>query len=188
MKKFLIIAAALFTTSTITAQAFAQGQDTLRKNVTTATSTSAVPTFDVASILSANGDYATAAMAVKAAGLQTTLASPGPFTIFAPNNAAFSKLSSGALDSLMKNPAKLAILLKGHVVNGRYTKADIIKALTAGMGKATLTTLDNQTLTLSVSPNKTLQLTNAAGSSAEVTVYDIIGTNGVVNGLNGVLK
>ena len=190
MKKLLIITAALIFTSSVTNRVFAQTQDTTRKTTTTVTTTTtaAAPTLDVAAILSANGDYSTAATAVKTAGLQTALGAPGPFTVFAPNNAAFSKLPSGTLDSLLKNPTKLATLLKGHVVNGRYTKADIIKALTTGRGKATLTTIDGQTLTLSVSPNKTLQLTNAAGSSAEVTVYDIIGTNGVVNGLNGVLK
>ena len=189
MKKSLIIAATLIIASSVTNSVLAQMQDTVKKTtITTVTTTAVAPTLDVAAILSANGDYSMAANAVKMAGLQTALAAPGPFTVFAPNNAAFSKLPSGTLDSLMKNPTRLATLLKGHVVNGRYTKADIIKALTAGRGKATLTTIDNQTLTLSVSPNKTLQLTDPAGNSAEVTVYDIIGTNGVVNGLNGVLK
>jgi len=111
----------------------------------------------------------------------------GPYTIFAPNNAAFNKLPAGKLDSLTKDPVKLSAFLKGHVVKGRYSKADIIKALTEGKGKATLTTIDDQSLALSVSPNKTLQLTNAAGVSAEVSLYDLIGTNGIVNGINAVL-
>ncbi len=78
-------------------------------------------------------------------------------------------------------------MLKGHVVTGKYAKADIIKALNAGKGKATLTTIDGQTLTLSVTADKKLQLANAAGNTAQVVLYDLVGANGVVNGLNAVL-
>ncbi|RYZ92662.1 MAG: fasciclin domain-containing protein, partial [Sphingobacteriaceae bacterium] len=158
--------------------------DTTKKTVADTTNTAAA---DVVGALSSNADYTSAASAVKAANLEATLKAGGPYTIFAPNNIAFSKLSQGQQDSLMKDPVKLATLLKGHVVTGRYAKADIIKALTAGKGKAALTTLDGQTLTLTVSPTKTLQLTNAAGSTAEVTLYDLLGSNGVVNGINGIL-
>ncbi len=101
-----------------------------------------------------NSDYSTAAAALKTAGLDATLKTGGPYTIFAPNNAAFNKLPAGKLDSLTKDPAKLSAFLKGHVVTGRYSKADIIKALTDGKGAATLTTIDGQSLSLSVSPNK----------------------------------
>jgi uncharacterized surface protein with fasciclin (FAS1) repeats len=187
-KSLLIVAASLFTCFTA-GTVFAQTQDTVHKTTTTTTiTTTTAPTLDVATIITANPDYSTAATAVKTAGLDVTLKGVGPYTVFAPNNVAFSKLPAGDLDNLMKDPTKLATLLKGHVVTGHYTKAEIIKALTAGKGKATLTTLDGQVLTLSVSPNKTLQLTNAAGSTAEVILYDMVGTNGVVNGINGVLK
>ncbi|OKS88364.1 fasciclin domain-containing protein [Mucilaginibacter polytrichastri] len=186
-KSLVIVAASLFTCFTAN-QVFAQTQDTTKKTTTTTTSTTATaPTADVATILAGNPDYSSANAAVKSAGLETALKATGPFTIFAPNNVAFSKLPAGKLDSLLKDPAKLGPLLKGHVVAGHYTKAEIIKALTAGKGKAALTTIDGQTLTLSVSPNKTLQLTNATGQSAEVVLYDMVGTNGVVNGINGVL-
>ena len=190
MRKFLFIAAvATSALYFVPGKATAQVADTTKK-ATPAAATSAetvTPTDDVARVLLANSDYATAAAAVKTAGLDTVLKNGGPYTIFAPNNAAFNKLPAGKLDSLTKDPVKLTAFLKGHVVTGKYTKADIIKALTDGKGKATLTTIDGQSLALSVSPNKTLQLTNAAGSSAEVSLYDLIGTNGVVNGLNGVL-
>lgn len=195
MKKSILIVASFLSIALAAERVSAQtATDTAKKTTTTTTTTTATstttapaPVQDVATILTTNPDYSTAATAVKTAGLDANLKSAGPYTIFAPNNAAFSKLSPGAKDSLMKDPAKLASALKGHVVNGRYTKADIIKALKDGKGKATLTTLDGQTLTLSVSPNRTLQLTNSAGSSAEVSVYDMVGTNGVVNGINGVL-
>ncbi|GAB3912158.1 hypothetical protein GCM10028826_23000 [Mucilaginibacter boryungensis] len=164
--------------------------DTAKKTTTTTTITTTTTNnaaADVVGALNSNPDYTTAALAVKTADLESVLKTGGPYTIFAPNNNAFTKLPAGKLDSLMKDPVKLSALLKGHIVNGKYAKADIIKALTAGKGKATLTTLDGQTLTLSISKTSTLQLTNAAGSTAEVTLYDLIGGNGVVNGLNGVL-
>jgi len=185
-KSFLIVAAALFVNFTAT-QVFAQTQDTTKTRTTTSTTSTPASTADVATVLASAPDYSTAAAAVKAAGLETALKATGPFTIFAPNNVAFSKLSAGKQDSLMKDPAKLATLLKGHVVTGSYTKAEIIKALTVGKGKASLNTLDGQVLTLSVSPAKTLQLTTAGGVSAEVVLYDMVGTNGVVNGINGIL-
>jgi len=190
MRKFLLIAAVA--TSALyfaPGKATAQVTDTTKKTAPApvAQSESPTPTDDVARVLLSNTDYATAATAFKTAGLDTTLKTGGPYTIFAPNNEAFNKLPAGKLDSLTKDPAKLGAFLKGHVVTGRYSKADIIKALTTGKGKATLPTIDGQSLALSVSPNKTLQLTNAAGVSAEVSLYDLIGTNGVVNGINAVL-
>jgi uncharacterized surface protein with fasciclin (FAS1) repeats len=186
-KSFLIVAASLFTYFTAN-QAFAQTQtktDTTKKAVTTTTTTDGAA--DVIGALNSNTDYSTAAAAFKAANLEASLKTGGPYTIFAPNNNAFAKLPAGTLDSLMKDPAKLATLLKGHVVTGKYAKADIIKALTAGKGKATLTTIDGQSLILSISKTSTLQLTNAAGSVTEVTLYDLIGANGIVNGVNSVL-
>jgi uncharacterized surface protein with fasciclin (FAS1) repeats len=187
MKRSILIVGALFLINLTASQVFAQTQDTTKK--TTSTTTPATEgASDVVGALASNADYSTALAAVKTAKLDSVLKTGGPYTIFAPNNIAFSNLAPGKQDSLMKDPVKLAALLKGHVVTGKYGKADIIKALNAGKGKATLTTLDGQTLTLSISPDKKLQLTNAAGSTAQVTLYDLIGANGVVNGINGILQ
>jgi len=186
MKKSILTVSASLVLSVTATHVFAQTQDTTKKTTTTTTTTS-VQADDVVGALNSNPDYTKAAAAVKAAGLEASLKTGGPYTIFAPNNNAFNKLPAGRLDSLMKDPAKLATILKGHIVTGHYNKAEIIKALTAGKGKATLTTLDGQVLTLSISPNKTLQLTNAAGRTAEVTLYDLIGANGIVNGITDVL-
>lgn len=189
MKKSFFIAAATllvgFTANYVMAQT-----DTTKKTTTTTTTTTATSNngaADVVGALNSNLDYTTAALAVKAAGLDSQLKTGGPYTIFAPNNAAFAKLPQGQLDSLMKDPAKLSTILKVHVVNGKYAKADIIKALTAGKGKATLTTIDGQTLTMSITPNSTLQIADAAGDKAEVILYDLIGANGIVNGINAIL-
>jgi uncharacterized surface protein with fasciclin (FAS1) repeats len=124
--------------------------------------------------------------AVKAANLDATLQGAGPFTVFAPGNAAFSAIPKSRLDSLMKDPVKLATLLKAHVVSGRYDKTAIIKALTNATKTATLKTLDGQTITIAV-VNKKLQLKDAQGNTAEVTSFDTPATNGVIHGINGVL-
>jgi uncharacterized surface protein with fasciclin (FAS1) repeats len=183
MKKSLLMVGVILVLNLTASRVFAQVQDTTKKTSTTTTTTTTTGASDVVGALASNPDYSTALTAVKAAGLDSTLKTGGPYTIFAPNNVAFSNLKQ---DSLLKDPAKLATLLKGHVVKGKYSKADIIKALNAGKGKASLTTIDGQPLTLSLVGSK-LQLTNAAGSSAQVTLFDLIGANGIVNGINGVL-
>ncbi|GAB3937578.1 fasciclin domain-containing protein [Mucilaginibacter myungsuensis] len=190
MKKFILAAAATVLVTVTINQASAQTTDTTKKETTTttATTTAANGAADVVGALNSNSDYTTAAAAVKTAGLEGTLKAGGPYTIFAPNNSAFSKLPQGAQDSLMKDPAKLATVLKGHVVSGKYGKAEIIAALKASKDrKVPLTTLGGEALTLSISPAQTLVLTNATGATAEVTLYDLVGGNGIVNGINGVL-
>jgi uncharacterized surface protein with fasciclin (FAS1) repeats len=188
MKKSLLMIGAMVLLNFTASRVFAQVQDTTKKTTTTTTAPAATDgASDVVRALGSNPDYSTALSAVKTAGLDSSLKTGGPYTIFAPNNAAFSGLPPAKLDSLMKDPTKLATVLKGHVVTGKYAKADIIKALNAGKGKATLTTLDGQTLTLSVTADKKLQLADAKGDTAQVILYDLIGANGIVNGLNGVL-
>jgi uncharacterized surface protein with fasciclin (FAS1) repeats len=191
MKKSLLMVGAMVLINFTATRVFAQVQDTTKKTTTTTTTTTTPAATDgagdVVGALGSNPDYSTALSAVKTAGLDASLKTGGPYTIFAPNNAAFSGLAPAKLDSLMKDPTKLATVLKGHVVTGKYAKADIIKALNAGKGKATLTTIDGQTLTLSVTADKKLQLADAKGDTAQVILYDLVGANGVVNGLNGVL-
>jgi len=186
MKRSLLLAGALLMTFTAS-RVFAQTtQDTTKKTTTTTTTAPVEAASDVVGALASNADYSSALGAVKAAKLDSTLKTGGPYTIFAPNNIAFGNIPPAKMDSLSKDPVQLATLLKGHVVTGKYSKADLIKALSAGKGKTTLTTLDGQTLTLAV-VDKKLQLSNAAGSTAQVTLYDLVGANGVVNGINAVL-
>jgi uncharacterized surface protein with fasciclin (FAS1) repeats len=148
------------------------------------TAAPAAPTGDLIATLSGNSDYNVLAVAIRAANLGAALKGAGPYTIFAPSNTAFSNLSSGKLDSLLADPAKLATLLKGHVVEGKYDKAAILKALATP--PATLKTLDGQTLTLGVS-DKHLQITDAQGNKANFIAFDMLATNGVAIGLNAVL-
>ena len=190
MKKSLLKIGALVLLNFTATLVFAQ-TDTAKKTTTTTTTTTPAPSqadaTNVVQALQSNSDYSTAFTAVKAAKLDSALTVGGPYTIFAPTNNAFSALPAGQLDALLKDPAKLASVLKGHVVNGLYDKAGLIKALSAGKGKATVTTIDGQTLTLSVTADKKLQITNAAGNSAQVVLYDLKGGIGVVNGINAVL-
>jgi uncharacterized surface protein with fasciclin (FAS1) repeats len=151
----------------------------------TAAAPAAAPTGDVLATLSANSDYNVAAVAIMAANLGATLKGAGPYTIFAPSNTAFSNLPSDKLDAIMKDPATLATVLKGHIVSGKYDKAALIKALASGT--ATLTTLDGKPLTLSVNEKKHLQLADADGNKTQVIAFDMLGTNGVAIGIDAVL-
>jgi uncharacterized surface protein with fasciclin (FAS1) repeats len=188
MKKSILIVAFAMGISLILNNLSAQAQqkDTTKSTTTTPAAPQA-PTGDIVSVLTASADYATFALTIRSANLEATLKGAGPYTVFAPDNTAFSKLPQGKLDSLMKDPAKLSAILKEHVVAGTFTKADIIKALTMGKGKATLKTIDGQTLTLSVFEQKNLQVTDALGNSALVTSFDLPATNGTIHGLNTVL-
>ena len=124
--------------------------------------------------------------AIKTAKVDSTLMGTGPFTVFAPDNAAFSAIPKEKLDSLMKDPVKLAKLVNAHVIAGKYDKAGIIKALTNAQRTAVLKTVDGQTITIPV-VDKKLQLKDADGNTAQVTSFDTPATNGVIHGINGVL-
>ena len=147
----------------------------------------AAPTTTIAAALPTLPNRATLAKLVTAAKLQTTLAGPGPFTVFAPSDEAFTRLPAGALDTLLKpeSAPTLATIIKYHVVAGALT-ADQLKAqITAGGGKAVLTTLAGQPLTASLGANGNIELTDTAGSKAYVDQADVKATNGVVHLTNG---
>lgn len=127
-----------------------------------------------------------AAFLIKVANLQDALGAAGPFTVFAPTNDAFAKLSTAKLDSLVSDPAKLATLLKAHTVVGKFAKDDIVKALNASKDrKVEFKTLDGGTLTLSYTGK--LILTDDKGNKADVLLYNLQAGNGVVHGLSDVL-
>ena len=144
-------------------------------------------TATIAAALPTLPNRATLTKLVTAAGLGTTLAGPGPFTVFAPSDEAFKRLPPGALDTLMKPEAKptLATILKYHVVAGAVTSDQLKAQITSGGGKAVLTTLAGQPLTASVGPNGNIELTDVAGSKAYVDTADVKATNGVVHLTNG---
>jgi uncharacterized surface protein with fasciclin (FAS1) repeats len=191
MKKSVLMAVATVAIGFLSTNAFAQTQqqDTT-KTAAPAPATAVAPTGtsnDIVGVLGSTADFAPLALDVKAADLEPTLKGAGPFTVFAPNDVAFSKVPKPTMDDLMKDHAKLAKVLKYHVVAGKYTKADIIKALSAGKGKTTLKTVDGDVLTLSVNDKSNLQIVDAKGNASLVISFDTMASNGVIHGLNGVL-
>lgn len=141
---------------------------------------------DVQGTLANVADLSTLVAAIKAANLDESLKGAGPFTVFAPDNTAFSAIPKDKLDSLMKDPVKLAKMVNAHVIAGKYDKAGIIKLLTNAQRSGTLKTVDGQTITVSV-VNKKVQLTDADGNTAQITSFDTPATNGVIHGVSGVL-
>jgi len=147
----------------------------------------AAATTTIAAALPTLPNRATLAKLVTAAKLQATLAGRGPYTLFAPSDEAFTRLPAGALDTLLKpeSAPTLATIIKYHVVAGALT-ADQLKAqITAGGGKATLTTLAGQPLVAGLGPNGNIELTDTAGIKSYVDTADIKETNGVVHLTNG---
>lgn len=143
---------------------------------------------DVVDIAIGSADHTTLVAAVKAADLVTTLKGNGPFTVFAPTNAAFGKLPAGTVDGLLKpeNKAQLAKILTYHVVSGNLDAAAVVAAIKSGNGKAVVTTVSGGKLTASMDNGK-VKLTDESGKSAFVTAADLKGTNGVVHVIDGVL-
>ncbi len=126
-------------------------------------------------------DHTTLVAAVKAAGLVDTLNGPGPFTVFAPTNAAFAKLPAGTVDTLVKpeNKATLTTILTYHVVPGRLSAADLKDG-------QTLTTVQGGTLTVH-RRGSSVTLTDAKGGSSKVTIPNVYQSNGVIHVVDTVL-
>ena len=133
-------------------------------------------------------DHTTLVAAVTAAGLGETLSGAGPFTVFAPTNAAFEKLPAGTVDTLTQpaQKAQLTGILTYHVVPGRLTAAELTRQIEAGGGTATLTTVQGAKLTAKAM-NGGVQLTDAAGGTAMVTQADVMQSNGVIHVVDTVL-
>src|SRR5580698_2566570 len=133
-------------------------------------------------------DHTTLVAAVKAAGLVDTLEGKGPFTVFAPTNEAFAALPAGTVDTLLKpeNKATLDKVLTYHVVPGRLDAAALDADIKKGDGKATLKTVQGGTLTVNGS-GKDLTVTDEKGGRAQVTIADVMQSNGVIMVVNKVL-
>ena len=133
-------------------------------------------------------DHTTLVAAVKAADLVETLQSKGPFTVFAPTNAAFDKLPKGTVETLLKpeNKKMLQTILTYHVVAGKMNAMDIAKAIKMGKGKATMKTVSGGALTAWMKGKK-LYITDENGNSAQVTIADVNQSNGVIHVIDAVV-
>ena len=133
-------------------------------------------------------DHTTLVAAVKAADLVATLQSAGPFTVFAPTNAAFGKLPSGTVETLVKpeNKSMLAKILTYHVVAGNFNAGAVVKAIKDGGGKATLKTVSGGSIVASLENGKVV-LTDENGRVATVVVADLNASNGVIHVVDAVV-
>lgn len=133
-------------------------------------------------------DHTTLVAAVKAAGLVETLQSAGPFTVFAPTNAAFNLLPAGTVDNLVKpeNKATLTGILTYHVVAGKWNAADIAKMIKEGNGTAEIKTVAGGKL-WAMMEGKKIAIKDEAGNKAYVTIADVNQSNGVIHVIDHVL-
>jgi uncharacterized surface protein with fasciclin (FAS1) repeats len=132
--------------------------------------------------------HTTLVAAVTAAGLVDTLASPGPFTVFAPVNNAFAALPAGTVDNLLMeaNRDQLTAVLTYHVVPGKLSGSELLRRANAGGAEAQLTTVQGGTLTV-VPSGRGVAVVDAGGNSSTVTTVDVNQSNGVIHVVNRVL-
>jgi uncharacterized surface protein with fasciclin (FAS1) repeats len=144
--------------------------------------TATAPAGNIVAAAVSSPDHKTLVAAVKAAGLVDTLAGPGPFTVFAPTDAAFALLPAGTVDTLLQpaNRGQLQSVLTYHVVPGKVTAANLIAMIRSGGGSATLTTVQGGTLTARLS-GENVVITDAVGGNAIVTAADLMQSNGVIH-------
>jgi uncharacterized surface protein with fasciclin (FAS1) repeats len=144
--------------------------------------TEATANKNIVALAQDNPQVSTLVTAITAAGLGETLSGTGPFTVFAPSNAAFAKLDKATLDGLLKpeNKAKLASLLTYHVVAGDVKSGDLAKLISDGKGTATVKTVNGGNLKASMDGNK-IVLTDAKGGKSTVTAPDMVASNGTIH-------
>ncbi|RCW70213.1 fasciclin domain-containing protein [Pseudorhodoferax soli] len=147
-----------------------------------------LPTKDIIDNAVNSKDHTTLVAAVKAAGLVDTLKGPGPFTVFAPTNAAFAALPAGTVDTLLKpeNKGMLTGILTYHVVPGKVDAKSLVKMIEDGKGSASLKTVAGGTLTAKASGGKVM-VTDEKGGTATVTIADVMQSNGVIHVVDKVL-
>jgi len=172
MKRFLVILAGA--TAMLASSAFASNPMVGGKEM--------FPDKNIVQNAVNSADHTTLVAAVKAAGLVDTLQSAGPFTVFAPTNAAFAKLPAGTVDTLLKpeNKDMLVKVLTYHVVTGRISSADLKKQIKAGGGKAELKTVAGGTL-WAMWENGMIVLKDEKGGMSKVTQANVYQSNGVIH-------
>jgi uncharacterized surface protein with fasciclin (FAS1) repeats len=141
----------------------------------TETTQEVAPAQSIVEIASSNPDFSTLVTALEAADLVDTLSGEGPFTVFAPTNAAFDALPEGTLDSLLADPAALANVLTYHVVAGNVPAGDVVNLTSA-------TTLQGQDVSIEVVEGSVV-----LNGSVNVVQTDILGSNGIIHVIDAVL-
>jgi uncharacterized surface protein with fasciclin (FAS1) repeats len=187
-KRFTLLAAAaaLALTASVTAPLAADAMSEKTVNVGGAPM---YPSKNIVQNAVNSKDHTTLVAAVKAAGLVDTLSGPGPFTVFAPTNAAFAKLPAGTVDTLLKpeNKDMLVKVLTYHVVPGRMTAVSLMKAVKDGEGAAKLKTVAGEEIWVKQAGPGKLTITDSKGDVAMVTIADVLQSNGVIHVIDTVL-
>lgn len=185
MKKYLIAFAAL---STIAFSTSAQDKVSVKEKTTIVGGAPMYPSKNIVENAVNSKDHTTLVAAVTAAGLVKTLQTAGPFTVFAPTNAAFEKLPAGTVENLVKpeNKDVLTSVLTYHVVAGRLNASELKKWIKKGNGKTELTTVQGGKLWLMEKDGK-LWLKDEKGGMASVTIADVYQSNGVIHVIDSVV-
>ncbi|HEY0040830.1 MAG TPA: fasciclin domain-containing protein, partial [Flavisolibacter sp.] len=179
MKK-ITLAAILF--SALTMNAFAQDAKMTSEKTVTVGGAPMYPSKNIVENAVNSKDHTTLVAAVSAAGLVETLKTAGPFTVFAPTNAAFEKLPAGTVETLLKpeNKSTLTAVLTYHVVSGKLNAKDIQKAIKKGNGTAELTTVQGGKLWAMEKDGK-IWIKDEKGGTSMVTIADVNQSNGVIH-------
>jgi uncharacterized surface protein with fasciclin (FAS1) repeats len=187
MKKFKTIMM-VATAVVLTQFSFAQMSNMSKEKTVMVGGAAMYPSKDIVTNAVNSKDHTTLVAAVKAAGLVETLQSAGPFTVFAPTNAAFDLLPAGTVSTLLKpeNKSMLAGILTYHVVAGKVSAADLVKMIKEGNGMATLTTVAGGKLTAMMAGKK-VAIKDEKGGVAYVTIADVNQSNGVIHVIDHVL-
>lgn len=145
-------------------------------------------TPNIVGVAAGNENFSTLVAAVKAADLVNTLSAEGPFTVFAPTNAAFEALPDGTVETLLKpeNKSTLISILTYHVVAGKVMAADVVKAINDNGGEYVVETVQGNKLTLSLDGDSVM-LTDAKGGTATVAQADVAASNGVIHAIDSVI-
>jgi uncharacterized surface protein with fasciclin (FAS1) repeats len=186
VKVFALAIATVLTAGTLSAQTSASNK--MNEKTVEVGGAPMYPSKNIVENAVNSKDHTTLVAAVKAAGLVETLMTAGPFTVFAPTNAAFEKLPAGTVETLLKpeNKGTLTAVLTYHVVAGKLDAKEIAKRIKEGNGKAELTTVQGGKLWLWMK-DKTLWIKDEKGGMASVTIKDVYQSNGVIHVIDAVI-
>jgi uncharacterized surface protein with fasciclin (FAS1) repeats len=188
MKTLKLLSAALFSIALLTGvTSFAQGKSMNEQTVMVG-GAAMYPSKNIVENAVNSKDHTTLVAAVQAAELVDVLKGDGPFTVFAPTNAAFDKLPAGSVETLLKpeNKKLLQTILTYHVVAGKYSATDIVKAIKVGKGQASFTTVSGGEL-MAMLQGKDVILKDEKGNTSMVTISDVNQSNGVIHVIDSVV-
>ncbi|MFC4398455.1 fasciclin domain-containing protein [Mariniflexile soesokkakense] len=188
MKKSNLFTATVFAITLIVGQGLTAQNKMMKEDTKMVGGAAMYPSKNIVENAVNSKDHTTLVAAVKEAGLVDVLMSEGPFTVFAPTNAAFEKLPKGTVDNLLKpeNKKTLQNVLTYHVVSGKWNSEDILKMIKDGKGKTEIKTVSGGSITAWVK-GKDVYITDENGNSAMVTIADVNQSNGVIHVIDTVL-